>query len=103
MFILILIFGIYTRCEWMKVKVRCSKFECREDIHFKIIVVNLFDYSCFVDFVSVFLGRRGNKSVINHILVIISGCVIFAAFFGYIDEFSPRSGSWVIRTTSKNT
>ena len=30
-----LIFGIYTRCQWMKVKVRCSKFECREDVHFK--------------------------------------------------------------------
>ena len=30
-----LIFGIYTRCQWMKVKVRCSNFECREDIQFK--------------------------------------------------------------------
>ena len=30
-----LIFGIYTRCQQMKVKVRCGKFECREDIHFK--------------------------------------------------------------------
>ena len=30
-----LIFVIYTRCQYMEVKVRCSKFECREEIHFK--------------------------------------------------------------------
>ena len=26
-----ILFGIYTRCQQMKVKVRCSKFECRKD------------------------------------------------------------------------
>ena len=29
---LIIIFAIYTRCQWMKVEVRCSKLECRGDI-----------------------------------------------------------------------
>ena len=32
--ILKIIFGIYTRCQWMKVKVRC-KFKCGKDIHYK--------------------------------------------------------------------
>ena len=32
---LIIIFGIYTRCQYMKVKVVCRKFECREDVHYK--------------------------------------------------------------------
>ena len=33
--ILIIIFCIYTRCQQMKVKVICRKFECRKDIHYK--------------------------------------------------------------------
>ena len=32
---LIIIFGIYTRCQQMKVRVMCRKFECREDIYYK--------------------------------------------------------------------
>ena len=32
---IIIIFGIYTRCQQMKVKVMCRKFECRKDIHYK--------------------------------------------------------------------
>ena len=31
--ILIIIFGIHTRCQQMKVGVVCRKFACREDIH----------------------------------------------------------------------
>ena len=33
--ILIIIFGIYTRCQQMKVRVLWRKFECRKDIHYK--------------------------------------------------------------------
>ena len=33
--ILIIIFGIYTRCQQMKFKVMCWKFERRYDIHYK--------------------------------------------------------------------
>ena len=33
--ILIIIFGIYTRCQSMKFKVMCWKFERRYDIHYK--------------------------------------------------------------------
>ena len=32
--ILIIIFGIYTCCQLMKVKVICRKFECGKDIHY---------------------------------------------------------------------
>ena len=34
MSLLIIIFGIYTCCQWMKAKVMCRKFECRKDIHY---------------------------------------------------------------------
>ena len=33
--ILIIIFGIYTRCQWMIVKVMFRKLDCRYDIHNK--------------------------------------------------------------------
>ena len=33
--ILIIIFGIYTRCQYMNYRVMCRKLECREDIHYK--------------------------------------------------------------------
>ena len=33
--ILIIIYGIYNRCQQMKVKVVYRKFECRQDIHYK--------------------------------------------------------------------
>ena len=32
---ILIIFGIYNRCQWMKVRIMCRKFDCCEDIHYK--------------------------------------------------------------------
>ena len=59
--ILIIIFGIYTRCQQMKVGDMCRKFECREDIH-TYTYIYIYTYTCYNSESTKFL-----KSNISHI------------------------------------